>query len=255
MKKINYSKLDKFIATDVVKPFYDKRIEKLTKTKLRDIVNRKNPYLFKAKNIQTAGDFAKDILDAFLSSQEETIFGDLLENLAIHINRDIFGGRKAEEGKFRSIDLVFSRDNKLYIVGIKSGPNWGNADQVNTMRKNFKKAREILKKEGEKKKIIAVNGCMYGRDNVPLKKHKKDSKLNYLKLCGQKFWEFVSDDRELYKKLIKPLDKEVKKRDDAFKELYIKKINEMTEDIIDLFRTKNLLDWDKIIEYVSKAKT
>ena len=254
MKKINYSKLSKFITSDVVKPFYDKRIEKLTKTKLGAIVNRKNPYLFKAKNIQTAGDFAKDILDAFLSSQEETIFGDLLENLAIYVNKNIFNGHKAEEGKFKSVDLIFKRDNKLYIVGIKSGPNWGNSDQVSTMRKNFKKAREILKNESERREIIAVNGCMYGRDNAPLKKHKKDSELNYLKLCGQKFWEFVSGDKELYKKLIKPLDKEVKKRDDTFKELYAKKINEMTKDIIDLFHTKNSLDWNKIIEYVSKEK-
>jgi len=51
MKKINYGKLNKFIASDVVKPFYDKRIEKLTKSKIRDIANRKNPYLFKVKNI------------------------------------------------------------------------------------------------------------------------------------------------------------------------------------------------------------
>jgi len=254
MKKINYGKLNKFIASDVVKPFYDKRIEKLTKSKIRDIANRKNPYLFKVKNIQTAGDFAKDILDAFLSSQEETIFGDLLENLAIYINKNIFGGRKAEEGKFKSVDLIFKRDKKLYIVGIKSGPNWGNSDQVNTMRKNFKKAKAILKNEGEKGQIIAVNGCMYGKDNVAFKKHKKDNGLNYYKLCGQKFWELISSDDQLYKELIKPLDKEVKKRDDAFKELYVKKVNEMTEDIIELFHTKNMLDWNKIIDYVSKAK-
>lgn len=254
MKKINYGRLNKFIASDVVKPFYDKRIEKLTKSKIRDIVNRKNPYLFKAKNIQTAGDFAKDILDAFLSSQEETIFGDLLENLAIYINKNIFGGHKAEEGKFKSVDLIFRRDKKLYIVGIKSGPNWGNSDQVNTMRKNFKKAKSILKNEGEKGQIVAVNGCMYGKDNVDFKKHKKDNGLNYYKLCGQKFWELISSDNQLYKELIKPLDKEVKKRDDTFKELYAKKVNEMTEDIIELFHTKNMLDWNKIIDYVSKAK-
>lgn len=217
-------------------------------------MNRKNPYLFKAKNIQTAGDFAKDILDAFLYSQEETIFGDLLENLAIYVNKTIFGGYKAQKGKFKSVDLIFKRDNKLYVVGIKSGPNWGNADQVSAMRKNFKKAKEILRDEGEIKPIIVINGCMYGRDNISLKKHKIDSELNYYKLCGQKFWELVSSDSQLYKKIIRPLDKEVKKRDDAFKELYIKKVNEMTGDIIDLFHTKNLLDWNKVIEYVSKAR-
>ena len=53
--------------------------------------------------------------------------------------------------------------------------------------------------------------------------------MNYYKLCGQSFWELISGDVLLYKKIIQPMDKEAKKRDDAFKELYIRKINEMTE--------------------------
>jgi hypothetical protein len=253
MKKIDYKKLDTFIASDVVSPFYEKRIEKLKSIKLKDVMKRKNPYLFKAKNIQTAGDLVNDILNAFLSSQEETIFGDLLENLAIHINESVFGGKKAEERKFRSVDLIFKRDEKVYIVGIKSGINWGNADQVNTMRTNLKEARRILREEGEKLEIVGINGCVYGKDNVPHKKHATDSELDYMKVCGQNFWELISGDKDLYIKLIKPLDKEVKKRDDIFKDTYVKKINEMTKDLIELFYTKNQLDWDKIVEYVSKA--
>ena len=254
MKKVDYKKLEKFIASDVIDPFYQKRIDKLKIIKMKDVMKRKNPYLFKAKNIQTAGDLVKDILDAFLSSQEETIFGDLLENLAINVNHSIFKGAKAEEGKFRSLDLIFRRDKKLYIVGIKSGINWGNADQVSTMRKNFKEAKRILRSEGETADIVAVNGCIYGKDNVVSKKHKTDSELNYEKLCGQKFWELISGDNELYKKLIQPLDKEVKKRDDIFKEIYINKVNEMTKDLIELFYTKNQLDWEKIVEHISKEK-
>lgn len=254
MKKVNYEKVEKFIASDVIEPFYRKRIEKLKNIKMKDVIKRKNPYLFKAKNIQTAGDLVKDILDAFLSSQEETIFGDLLEKLAINVNKSIFNGEKAEEIKFRSIDLIFKRDNKVFIVGIKSGPNWGNADQVNTMRKNLKEAKGILREAGEKSEIVGVNGCIYGKDNVSLKKHKSDSELDYLKLCGQKFWELITGDNDFYKKLIQPLDREVKKQDDLFKETYVAKINEMTKDLIELFYTKNNLDWDKIVEYVSKAK-
>jgi hypothetical protein len=37
------------------------------------------------KHITTAGDFIKTILDAYLSSQEESIFGSFLESLAIYI--------------------------------------------------------------------------------------------------------------------------------------------------------------------------
>ena len=255
MKKVNYKSLEKFIGTDVVEPFYDKRIEKLKAIKMKTVLKRKNPYLFKAKNIQTAGDLVKDILDAYLSSQEETIFGDLLEALAIHINKDVFNGEKAEEIKFRSVDLIFKRDKKTYIVGIKSGPNWGNSDQVNTMRKNLRKAKEILQSEGVKGEIVGVNGCVYGKDNVAFKKHKTDSSLDYYKLCGQEFWSLVSGDEQLYKKLIKPLDKEVQKKDDDFKQTYAQKVNEMTKDLIDMFYTKDNLDWDKIVEYVSKANS
>lgn len=253
MKKIDYDKLNSFIASDVIQPFYKIRLDRLKLANLSNIFARKNPYLFKAKNIETAGDLAKAILDAFLSSQEETVFGDLMENLAIHICRQVFNGIKAEEGRYRSIDLIFERDNKLYIVGIKSGPNWGNSDQVNTMRRNFKLAKKVIRIDAGEKSIIAVNGCMYGKDNKP-HKVSKTSTLSYYKICGQKFWELISGDNELYKKIIQPLDKEAKKRDEIFKNLYVKKINEMTEDIVKLFYSKSNLDWDKIIEYVSKAK-
>lgn len=250
MKKLNYEKLNTFIASDVIQPFYEIRLSRLESAKLSDISKRKNPYLFKAKNIETAGDLAKSILDAFLSSQEETIFGDLMENLAIHVCHEVFSGKKAEEGIYRSVDLIFRRDGKTYVVGIKSGPNWGNSDQVNTMRKNLRNARKLLRAAG-KKEIVSVNGCMYGRDNVPHKVNKNPD-LSYYKICGQAFWELVSGNDLLYKKIIQPLDKEAKKRDEVFKTLYVKKINEMTKDVVDRFYTKDNLDWDKIIDYVSK---
>ncbi len=253
MKKLNYKKLNTFIVSDVIRPFYEIRFEALKVIKLKNVAKRKNPYLFKAKNVETAGDLAKNILDAFLSSQEETIFGDLMENLAINVCKQVFKGKKAEQAKYRSIDLIFERDGKIYIVGIKSGPNWGNSDQVNAMKRNFAIAKKIIRAaRGKKTEIIAVNGCIYGRDNQAYKIDKKNKDQNYYKLCGQSFWELVSGDSQLYKTIIQPLDAEAKKRDQTFKDLYAEKINEMTKDIIELFYTKSRLDWDKIVEYVSK---
>lgn len=253
MKKLNYDKLNKFIVSDVILPFYRIRLEALKTIKLKGVVRRKNPYLFKAKNMETAGDLAKNILDAFLSSQEETIFGDLMENLAINICKQVFGGKKAEQTKYRSVDLIFERGGKIYIVGIKSGPNWGNSDQVNAMKRNFAIARKLIRAiYGKNAEIVAVNGCIYGRDNQAYKLDKKNNDFSYYKLCGQSFWELISGDEQLYKKIIQPLDKEAKKRDQIFKDLYAEKINEMTKDIVEFFYTKNRLDWDKIVEYVSK---
>jgi site-specific DNA-methyltransferase (cytosine-N4-specific) len=251
MKPLDYKKLNVFIASDVIAPFYQIRLERLKSVRLTSIIKRKNPYLFKAKNIETAGDLAKNILDAFLSSQEETIFGDLMEDLAIHVCGSVFSGYKAEKGKFPSVDLIFERDKKLYVVGIKSGPNWGNADQINIMKRNLEKAKQLISKAKDLE-IVKVNGCMYGKEKNTFKKDKETPALNYYKICGQLFWELISGDDELYKKIIQPLDKEAKKRDDIFKELYAKKVNEMTKDIFGIFITKNELDWNKIVEYISK---
>jgi len=172
--------------------FHSKRLKSLEKLKLKNILKRKNPYLFKAKNILTAQDLIKTILDAHLSSQEETIFGDFLEGLAVFINFKVYNGQKsAAEG----IDLEFENDSIKYIVSIKSGPNWGNSSQINRMKDNFKKAKRILRTSNSTMHIIAVNGCCYGRDNNP-------DKGEYQKLCGQKFWTFISGNDILFTDLI-----------------------------------------------------
>ncbi|MDQ3730415.1 MAG: hypothetical protein M3329_00225 [Pseudomonadota bacterium] len=75
--------------------FRQKRLDNLKKLKLSNILKGKNFYLFAAKNIFTAPDFIKIILDAHLSSQEKTLFGDFLEGLAIYINEKVYGGRKS----------------------------------------------------------------------------------------------------------------------------------------------------------------
>lgn len=65
-----------------ISTFHAKRLQNLEELRLSTILKKKNPYLFKAKNIHTAQDLVKPLLDAHLSSQEETIFGDFLEGLA-----------------------------------------------------------------------------------------------------------------------------------------------------------------------------
>ena len=108
-----------YLAEHVITPFYHKRFADLQSLNLNNVLKRKNPYLFKAKNIELAGDLVKGIVDAYLSSQEETIFGNLLEGFAIFVSAKLEGGFKSLR---KSLDLEFGRDGKYYIVGIKSGP-------------------------------------------------------------------------------------------------------------------------------------
>ena len=110
--------------------FHKKRIEALANLKLNIILKKKNPYLFKAKYLLTAEAIIKSIMDAFISSNEETIFGDWLEGLAIFINQKVYKGRKSG---ISGIDLEFDLDGIRYIIAIKSGPNWGNSGQIAKM--------------------------------------------------------------------------------------------------------------------------
>ena len=57
--------------------FHSRRLKSLQELRLDKVLKRKNPYLFKAKNVLQAQDLVKLLLDAHLSSQEEAIFGEL----------------------------------------------------------------------------------------------------------------------------------------------------------------------------------
>ena len=112
MKPITPLQITKYVEENI-QYFHQRRLQSLKQLKLLDVVKRKNPYLFKAKDINTAHDFVKNILDARLSSQEETIFGNFLEGLAIYICSHVYGGQKSSA---EGIDLEFEKDNNRYIV-------------------------------------------------------------------------------------------------------------------------------------------
>ena len=248
MNNYLYQNYYEYLSEEVVTPFYNNRLSSLNKLRLKDVLKRKNPYLFKAKNIELAGDLVKSIVDAFLSSQEETMFGNLLEGFAIYISQTLHNGFKSN---FKSVDLEFQRDGIYYIVGIKSGTSWANSDQITAMRNNFKIAKQNLRQNDITTDILAVNGCMYGRETVHLKTNIHIDKV-YYKYAGQDFWYFISNDDNLYQEIIVPIDEKAKERDEKFKSAYAAKVNEMTQDFILNFMKNNQIDWVKLIDYVSK---
>jgi len=240
MRPIKINEVRKYVEKNIGN-FHKKRVNSLEELKLSIILKRKNPYLFKAKNILTAQDLVKGLLDAYLSSQEETIFGDFLEGLAIFICQKVYNGREsAAEG----IDLEFEKKNIIYIVTIKSGPNWGNSSQINKMRDTFKKAKRILKSNISQKNIVAVNGCCYG-------KLRKLDKGDYLKLCGQNFWEFISGNPNLYVEIIEPLGHKAKEKNEEFLEAYSQIINRFTIGFAEEFCIDGKINWEALVKYNS----
>lgn len=225
-----------------IQDFHDRRLDSLKQLKLKNILARKNPYLFKAKNVATAGELVKGIVDAHLSSQEEGIFGGFLEGLAIFICKQVYHGHKSSA---EGIDLEFQKDGIRYIMTIKSGPNWGNSSQLKKMQDNFKKAKRILGTNTSGTNVVAINGCCYGKDA-------KSDKGEYLKLCGQDFWAFVSGDENLYTDIIEPLGHRAKEKNEAFSEEYGKAINKFTAEFISLFCTPDgSIRWEEIVRFNS----
>ena len=225
-----------------ISSFHEQRLNKIEELKLTEVLQKKNPYLFKAKNIQTADEIIKGIVDAYLSSSEETMFGDWLEGLAIFINEKVYKGWKSG---IKGIDLEFDKDNVRYIVSIKSGPNWGNSSQIEKMENNFKTAIKTLRTSNSKMQIVCVNGCCYGKDNKP-------DKGSYFKYCGQRFWEFIGGNENIYTDIIEPLGHKAKERNENYLEQYSAKINIFTKKFIEEFCNSNgSIDWEKLVKYNS----
>ncbi|MFN0278158.1 MAG: PmeII family type II restriction endonuclease [Pyrinomonadaceae bacterium] len=242
MKKLNLKDVTRYVEENIG-TFHEKRLQSLDGLKLRKVLNRKNPYLFKAKNVLTSEEIIKGLLDAQISSSEETIFGDWLEGLAIFINEKVYAGRKSG---MEGIDLEFDFDRTRYIINIKSGPNWGNSTQIRKMIEDFKRAKKILKTSGSKFPIEAINGCCYGRDNNP-------EKGDYRKLCGQRFWHFISGNERLYLDIIEPLGHKSKECNEAFMQSYAMMINKFTKEFSNEFcKDDGTIDWNKIVEFNSK---
>lgn len=245
MKNLDLKDVQNYVKSHI-KEFHDKRIDSLDKLKLTDVLKRKNPYLYKAKNQETASEIVGSIVSAFLSSNEETLFGDWLEKLAIFINGKVYGGEKSAS---QGIDLDFTDDDGVrFLVSIKSGPHWGNSSQIKKMEQDFTAAKQRIRQNDKKINIIAVNGCCYGKTTKP-------DKGNYYKLCGQEFWKLISGDPSLYLKIIKPLGYQAKAKNTAFQKAYNKKMNLFLKDFTSNYCTeKGAVDWDKIVKLCSEKK-
>ncbi len=241
MKPLRFEDVYNYVENNIG-VFHGKRIESLNTLKLDKILKSKNPYLFKAKYVLTAEQIVKGLVDARISSIEEKIFVDWLEGLAIFINEKVYGGWKSG---ITGIDLEFNKEGIRYIVTIKSGSNWGNSSQIAKMKEDFRKAIRTLRTSSSGLNIVAVNGCCYGKDSRP-------EKEEYLKLCGQRFWEFISGNGELYTEIIEPLGYKAKEKNQEFLESYSQMLNKFTSEFLGRFsKTNGQINWNKLVEFNS----
>jgi len=249
MKSMNLKNVTRYVEENIGE-FHQKRLDIVNKIKLKEVLKSKNPYLFKAKNVSSANEIVEGILNAYLSSSEEGIFGNWLERLAIFINDSVYQGRKA---LVDGIDLDFDKDGLRYLVSIKSGPHWGNDSQIKKMCDQFDSVRRRLATSGGKGSIICVNGCCYGKSR---EQSEYKSKGNYYKICGKRFWELISGESDLFIKIIEPLGYEAAVKNNEFKISYGTLINRLTKEFLtDFCNEAGSIDWEKLLIFNSSFES
>lgn len=237
------TQVEKYV-NDNIASFHENRLNKLRNLKLSDLLKKKNPYLYKAMDLNTPEKIVRILAQAFISSTEETMFGNWLEGLAIFVAKCSYNGRKSNA---EGIDLELEKEETHYIVSIKSGPNWSNSSSMKKQKQNFLKAIKIYRTSGNKKPCVAIEGCCYGNNNT--------SKDTHEKLCGQAFWEFISGDPNMYLEIIEPLGINAKTKNEDYQKEFDKMITKFTKEFsYNYCDNHGNINWNKIVQLNSSRK-
>lgn len=236
MKPLNLEEVRDYVNEHIV-DFHQRRINSLETLTLERLLN-KNPYLFRAKNITTAGELVIGLLEAFLSSSEEKLFGDFLEGLAVFVSGKTCDGHKSAAP---GVDLEFINRGIHYVVSIKSGPNWGNSSQQKRLEEDLRNAVMRIKQLHRGANVQAVLGICYGKVKT---RHLR----GYLKVVGQNFWYLISEDKNLYTDIIEPIGHKAREHNMAFQLQKSGIINRFTRSFVDQFcDAKGNINWVALV--------
>lgn len=240
VNKLKTSEIKTYVNANIGK-FHEAKLKSLETMDLNAILKRKNPYLFRAKNITRASDFIDELMSAFLSSSEEKLFGDFLEGLAIFVASKVYNGRKSAA---TGVDLEFDKDGMRYVISVKSGISWGNSSQQKKLEEDLKTAVRVLKQSTHALNVQPVLGICYG-------KVKTSYVRNYMKVVGQNFWFLISGEKSFYIDIIEPLGYKAKEHTERFLKKRDALVNEFTGGMIDRFCVNGEIDWKKVVEFNS----
>jgi hypothetical protein len=219
--------------------FYERRIDKLKKLRLRQVLRRKNPYLFKALGTEQAAEIVKKILEAYISSSDESIFGDAYFD---QIARNL-PNIQVSDGK--GVDLIVHEEKVIHAYALKSGPNPFNSSAKAKQNTEFAELKARLMKL--QKQFDPVLAYAYGRKNKP-----SGGKYIYRESSGQVFWKELTGDDDFYLKLIILMKDEPLRRIDEYKSDWDATINIFTKEFTEDFCLPDgHIDWEKLTKFVS----
>jgi len=227
-----------------ISDFHERRVANVQSLKLLPVLRAKNPYLFRAKHLESAADLIRAILDARLSSAEEGMFGQFMEDLAKFVSQEKCDGQKTST---TGIDIDLKRDGVRYLIAVKSGKSWSNSSSMKKLRENFQTAVKVLKQSKTVGEIQPTIGICYGRT-------KRVNNGAFLQVSGQDFWELISGEPDLYMDIIEPIGYRAREFNDEFIMKRDHALNRMVREFTEKFCTADgKIDWQKIVTHVSKT--
>jgi len=240
MKPLDLEEVNTFVNNNIV-VFHERRLKSIQELTLNKLL-KKNPYLFKAKHIRLPPDLIYGLLDAFLSSSEERLFGDFLEDLAVYVASKTTGGHKSTAP---GVDLEFFTKGIHYIISIKSGPNWGNSSQQRKLEEDLRNAVTRVRQSQFGVNTQAVLGICYGKTRTNFLR-------GYLKVVGQNFWYLISENKTLYTDIIEPIGYRAREHNETFEIAKDRVTMKLIVEFIDRFCDESVqIDWIKFIEFNS----
>ena len=242
MQKMSDKELRKLIA-DSLTAFYESRMRVIEKIQLKTILRRKNPYLYKALGTESATEIIESILAAYVSSSDETIFGNVFfEPIALAVS----GGVVSDSP---GVDISVETESAYLAISLKSGPNVFNSSQKEKQDTQFKSLRGRLLKL--KKRFDPLLAHCYGRV-----RSEPDRRKTYRERSGQEFWEEITGDRDFYKKLIRLIeDKIVERNRQTYKIAWDRAVNRYVGEFTKDFCLPNgAINWEKLLEFNSGKK-
>jgi Type II restriction endonuclease EcoO109I len=232
----------------LLKILYHKRLAALDKLSLKRLLD-KNPYLYRALGFNDSLELLRQVLNAFVSSSDETIFGNaFFEPLALWSanasNEHSGGERVVTISDGAGVDISIRNKTTHMAIAVKSSKGIFNSQSEKGQNLEFNQMQARAKKSGLE--FMAVVGFGYGRKGEP-----KKSKV-ILKLAGEKFWTLLTAEDDFYLRIERAIGIYSLGHGDSYRKAFDKKCNSLVKEFsVNFVDDDGSIEWDKIVKFNS----
>jgi hypothetical protein len=232
---------------------YAKRLAALDRLTIDRLLN-KNPYLYRALGIGNPSEFIMQLMVAFVSSSDETVFGnDFIEPLAIFAARNASHedpSRSVTVGAGAGQDIAIETAQSYLAISVKSSKVIFNSQSSKGQSSEFVALQARLKKLN--KQFRAIIGYGYGRKRTI-------KATNVEKLAGQAFWRMLTAEEDFYIRISNSMESFAGDHGAVYKAAFERKHFQLLRDfMVNYVSEVGVIQWQRVVEFnsaLTKPKT